>query len=541
MTFGVWHEWGRQIFVGRSAMTEAASRRFRAAGLLLLLAALALSLAGLFLKAPHYDEAISLLVVAGHGHPQWPGEPAAAETLRQIFDNRISFVSLLREVSNVEVHPPLHSIALWMVQGLAGLNIVASRMLSFLAGIGILLCMGWIWRRDSGAGTFGTFAFLLILATAVGFYAQATYGRGYSLATLFLCAGFVGVRRLADLADRPLPASKESVFAAMVGLVCGLAPLTHYLSGFVAPVVALTGMVLLLRLRRLGAAAILGAAALLPAIAAGYFAITQHNSGYYHWAFNSGLIELFLHQLQNMLLYEDPEIPVSGQVLAIVLGGIILTLVALVGAVTRYRRMTGQFWIVVYPALLVGVHLSGIIGLSLYMNQGLISARFTALIWPFIAMLKAAGILWLARSDRASWRMALPALLIVVQASILTAMLVDRSVGPWRRGDDIPASSRGSALLIVDLGFGRGTPGAVVLSAHPETRIWVVGMERLGQEGAIDIASSYKELHVALSPRTVSDENYDIETLPKFPLFRSYAEQQTENPYHRYFIWTAGD
>ena len=94
-----------------------ASQRASAVRLIALIAVLAVPfswfVAGIFVQGIEYGETISLLIVSGHSLPDWPEGPFPADAMKSLFRDRARLGSLLRDVRDHDVHPPLYHLTLW--------------------------------------------------------------------------------------------------------------------------------------------------------------------------------------------------------------------------------------------------------------------------------------------------------------------------------------------------------------------------------------------------------------------------------------------
>lgn len=499
-----------------------------------------LFLTGILLQGPEYDEAISLLNISGNTSPNWPQGPVAAADLQQIFQQRATLSGLLEDLRNTDVFPPLHYLALWLIQAASGTNLQIFRALSMLAVLaGLFLLVEPLRVATTVRGPVGSTVLTLIFLTGPAAYYAATTARSYALAILFLCLAYAATLML--LRSEHLAAGRrggraELFGAATVGLACGLAVMTHYMALFAAA--ALAGIVFLnlVKNRRWPAASALvltGTPAVLVAI---YFLYRQIHRGAGHFAEFSGPLSLSGKVLFGLFAVPPNEsLPPTGAILVLLSAALSALIVAC--AVARLLREPGERAAIGLPLLLIAVHIGGLVVLSFVKGMAIDSPRYMSLVWPFAALTLAHGTRFLLWPGRAAYsvRLALPILLIAANTGIMIACLADSPGANWGRIARAAGQAPDGALLVVDAGYRRGTPAAIALSAPPAVQLWIVTPDRLSAADPQAIAGRYHRLDVALSYRRESREAIGrwFET---FARTANWDEQETGIPGYRRFV-----
>jgi hypothetical protein len=154
--------------------------------------------------------------------------------------------------------PPLYYLVLHAWMDLVGAGDVAVRSLSGLFSVAALPLMWMAGRRLAGDRPWVPWAGVLLLASSPFAIRYATEARMYSLVVLLVLAGFLA---LDTLLRRRSPRA-----AVVLGAVTGTLLLTHYWSFFL---VAVVGVLLVVRWRHPDPAHRAGARRALPAMAAG--------------------------------------------------------------------------------------------------------------------------------------------------------------------------------------------------------------------------------------------------------------------------------
>ena len=436
--------------------------------------------------------------------------------------------------------PPLHPLALWLVHFLAGPNLIAHRTLSLACVLVALLALISGWKLDEKANAHSWVWAALILSTLPATYYAATTARGYGLASLLLSIAFFG---FILLIHKRVPGSSSGTKAglllpAVIGLTTGLAFLTHYLASLAAGVLVFNSLCLLGRRRKWQCIAALLAAGFVPVVIAGYFVLYGAGSGPGHLRAFPGMLELTIVLLVKMLVFVPGEGPPNAGLALFRL--ILFTtpgLALLIGAalIHRFRRERGQLWVLGLALQAVVVHIAGLMFLSYVTDKTLEAPRYLSIVWPFTAFVLAKGALWFS-SDQPARRLGwvVPVLLIGVQVGQLLLALTDSPGQPWVKIARAAETSSRQPLLIMDGTWGRGS-GAMILSAAPQTCLWIVTPDDLAAAPTKDLLSSYNELHMALSWNNMARgkmENW----LSRLKATSSFVEEESKIADHRHLI-----
>jgi hypothetical protein len=505
---------------------------WRSFGLLMLAAAAFLpTLAGIFAQGPEYDEAIVMLTVSGHTGPIWPQEPAIAGEIQAMFADRTDITTLLADIRNTDVHPPLHYVAAWLMHLVTGPNLPAQRMLSLAALAGCLFLLVGQWRRDVDGDLPSTVVFILLFTLAPASYYAGSTARGYALVFLLLTAAYVALRRLAGDRETLLATSSLGP-AAVVGIGTGLALLTHYLAAVPAAVLGFAALTLLARRRDWRGLAILCASAAVPVLIAGWFLLSQLDArgGYEPLAFPGFAAVLWQMAISLFILTPSEWLPVPEAGYSM-LSTAAMTAVALFAAaiLAVRKRDFMKLWL---PIIIVVSHVVGLTLQQWVSGASLTFPRYLAIVWPFTAIVLAHGALWYRR--RIPGGMAVPALLVAVYVFQVGLALIAMPGAPFKYIVEDAIARPGNTILLVDRGYGRGIPGAIVLAAPVESRLWVVTPEQLEAAPASVLPDGFDEIHFALSINESSKEPIS-RWLDRFPDRAPYVEQDTDIFLHRYF------
>lgn len=500
---------------------------------LLVLAAVAFlpTLAGIFAQGPEYDEAIVMLSVSGHTGPAWPQQPAAAGEIQAMFADRTDFAALLADIRNTDVHPPLHYVAAWLMHLVTGPNLSAQRMLSLAALAGCLFLLAGQWRRDVDGNLPSTVLFILLFTLAPASYYSGSTARGYALVFLLLTAAYVALRRLAG--DRgAMPAISSLGPAAVVGIGTGLALLTHYLAAVPATVLGFTALALLAKRRDWRSLAVLCACAVVPVLIAGWFLLGQLDArgGYEPLAFPGFAPLLWQMAVSLFLLTPSEWLPMPEAGYSMLSTGA-TTAAALFGAaiLAARKRDFMKLWL---PIIIVVSHVVGLALQQWASGAPLTFPRYLAIVWPFTALVLAQGALWYRH--RIPGGMAVPVLLVAAYVFQVGLALTSMPGAPFKYIVEAANARSDNAILVVDRGYGRGIPGAIVMAAPAQTRLWIVTPEMLEAAPANILAGDLDEIHFALSIRDSSKEPIS-RWLDRLPDYAPYSEQETDIVLHRYF------
>ena len=325
----------------------------------------------------------------------------------------------------------------------------------------------------------------------------------------------------------------------VIGLADGLAILTHYLAIFAAVALGCNAAVALARRRNWRGIVVLLAAGALPAVIAGYFLFFQIESRPNQFAGFPGFAELGMLLLVKMFLATPAEgLPDTTLTLFrfIFFASPVLILLIVAGLIRRLFRDRDGSSVLGLALQVVAVHILGLMLLSYLSDKTIQQPRYLAIIWPFTVFVLAKSALWFTtRSSGIGAGWAVPVLLIGVQAGRVLLALTDSPGQPWRRIAQSAERAGPTSLLIVDRGFGRAVPGAIVYSASPRTQLWIVSPDDLEQARTEDLISPFSELHVALSLNDATS-NKVKNWLSRLKATSSFVEQETKIDNHRHLI-----
>jgi hypothetical protein len=507
---------------------------WRAAWLkLLTVAAFLPILAGIFLQGPEYDESIMMLTVSGHTGPVWPEVPVAAGEIQAMFDDRTDLATLLADIRNTDVHPPLHYVAAWLTHLLTGPNLPAQRLVSLAALAGCLFLLLGQFRRDVGGDLPATIVFTLLFTLAPASYYAGSTARGYALVFLFLSAAYVALRRLAE--DRAVvPARSSAGPAAVIGIGVGLTALTHYLAVVPAAVLGFAALALLTKQRDWRGLAVLCASAAVPVLVAGWFLLNQLDTrgGYDPVAF-PGFAAMFAQLTVSLFLRVPNEnLPLPEGAVSLLFAGVSVAF-AVVAATILALRDRNRFMRLGLPLMVIVLHMLGIAIQQWASGAPLEKPRYAGLVWPFAAIVLAHGALWYRHRFRRG--MAVPVLLIGAYILQVGLALIYTPGAPYKYVAEATKAHPGNAILMIDRGHGRGIPASVVLAAPAGTLLWIVTPEMVEASSIPTQLRSYDRLHFAISVEPGSSERIS-RWLDDLPQHTPYVEQDTDILRHRWFI-----
>ena len=500
-----------------------------------------LLVAGIFVQGIESDEAISLLMISGQATPDWPEGPFPAAVMQSFFRDRARFVPLLRDVRATDIHPPLHLLTLWSLHWFVGPNLILHRGLSLAAVVATLGVMVLIWRRDEEGISSSLVPALLLALTLPATYYAATTARGYALVSLLLSLAFLGVTLLAGRkSDGPaLNAGQSLVIPGVIGLATGLAILTHYLASFAAAVVGCHALVALARRRNWRDIVVMLAAGAVPAVIACYFLFFQFGSRPNQFAGFPGFSEMGMQLFLKIFIttpVEGPPDTTLSLFRFIFFTLPVLILLILAGLVHRLFRDRDGRPVLGLALQVIVVHIMGLMVLAYLSDKTIHQARYLAVIWPFTVLVLAKSALWFTtRSSGMGPGWAVPVLLIGVQAGQVLLALTDSPGQPWRRIVQSAERAGQTSLLIVDRGFGRPVPGAIVYSAAPRTQLWIVSPDDLEQARNEALLGPFSDLHIALSFNSVTRDKVES-WLSRLKATSSFAERASKIAQHRHLI-----
>ncbi|MCA8881577.1 MAG: glycosyltransferase family 39 protein [Rhodobacteraceae bacterium] len=194
-----------------------------------------------------FDEAITLLELAGDAAPDWPHGLTTAGSIASAFDGHASLSGLGELLKATDVHPPLYywTASLW--GDIVGQTKTGLRSLSLAC---ILLAAFLLSRIGAIFGPFAQVAAPIIFLVSPATIFAAINARGYGLALLLLVAMTAcALRGIRPSDPDGGEADRGADFAiAAAGAFGGAAFLTHYFTLFAtAPALGLMGIFALRR------------------------------------------------------------------------------------------------------------------------------------------------------------------------------------------------------------------------------------------------------------------------------------------------------
>lgn len=364
----------------------------------LLAAALIISLVTLFSQGVEYDEAITLLQLAGNSSPQWPDKVTTAQELRRVLGGTASFHDLMASLVEGDVHPPLFYAVSWALKPVLGAGVVGYRLLSFGVVLASMAILWPIWRRLSHRDSSRALLYsVFFLASPFVFY-MATTARNYALATAMLVVALAISLRLLRRSDR--------FFALALGIAAGLAVFSNYLALFVAGFLVLSVLSVLITRRDWTDCALLVAGFVIVLIFTGLFLVNQIDARPDQQHGFPG-VGIFFPVLIFLLSADIPNEHDANIVPALLLVG--LTATAFLGAAFR-------LWISREKELLlisgcVVAHVIGLTILAFAFDKNLGLSKYLVPAAPFLTTTIAAGALWfIGRSRLTVYLFLLPAI-----------------------------------------------------------------------------------------------------------------------------------
>ena len=180
-----------------------------------------------------YDEAITLLDIAGNPIPKWPSGIHSTSEVLSVFSGTGEIKDIPNILIKTDVHPPVYYVIANIWAQLFGNNIVAVRSLSVLmSGAAMFLIWGTFYQKsaDRKAAFLGSSVALLFMIASPTFAYVTLNARGYSVA-MFLV---VAVIFLAHLQINEKARNQKKVFILLTGtgMLSALAFLTNYMTIF---------------------------------------------------------------------------------------------------------------------------------------------------------------------------------------------------------------------------------------------------------------------------------------------------------------------
>ncbi|MEM6422013.1 MAG: hypothetical protein AAF698_05435, partial [Pseudomonadota bacterium] len=337
------------------------------------------------------------------------------------------------------------------------------RLLSVLAVLG---AAAFLWRA-SDRGTIGVIAVALFLLSP-NIASAAESARGYVVGVLLLAAAYA-------FAASALRADKLTPGRAMVAaLAAGAAVHAHHLA--LMPGLGLIGLTVMRIGRQRPSAAILSlliyGAVVVMAVP---LLLEQHDNRPDQFA---GFRDVGQELLAFMRIVLGGLVELPGPLWVVGLHHVVLSTVLAVGLVAVFRDRSVAALLALAA---LATHLAGVLIAFIVFDRSLAGIfgndRFSAFMMPFLVIIAAEGLVFLARQR--------PARGALLGAAVATLLIVGWRDGaapipPWRatltREQIDRAASLGEAetLAIVPRGYGRGGPASWALSLPPDTPMAVV-------------------------------------------------------------------
>jgi len=447
-------------------------------------------LPGLFSRAIWYDEAITLLEMAGHASPSWPAdEPKPAYVAKKQFEGLPTLSKITDQLIKTDIHPPVYYWCLSMWRQCFGSSLEAARSFSLICSLGTILIF-YLLLREGQIRYPLIPAFIFGLSTSSVHYAHEA--RSYSLALFFITSGAF----FAFLADRISDRDKNcaGLYSLFMAIFCGLAFGTHYLALF--PV---AGILLWHLFNQWSKSTFL---AIVPIILAGVIALIaifpllsqigqrphQFTSfpGFYHTA--SMLI------LMNMHVFYSSMVGLSAFSWFWVCLVPILIGVSTAQLLKSWSTCNRKFiWLILLLAI---TPTFGLLLLDISFNKNLALCRYLVFSAPAISVVLSYGIINLISSKKRIGVLLLGTLLVFQ----LTGINWGKESVPIYEGSNmrsiakaIKKFSSSSHLVVIGAGYGRGHPGTVIYELDPETKILLLN-KNTHMKDLIDQVVNYEDV-----------------------------------------------
>jgi hypothetical protein len=427
--------------------------------IVLLLAALVL-LAAAWQRGTEYDEGYTVFLASGTARPDWPAVPFRASDMRGAYHGHSSATRIAEDLRQNDVHPPLYFWAAAAWRGVAGTDLLTTRLLSVLCSLAALVVLAHL---AASAGAPPALAVLLTLG-CYGFSYTGAIARGFALAQWFTLSGVL----LLLLAER----RRRIATAFAGGLLLGAATLTNYLAAFVAAAALLWLVPQRSRDVALWLAGCFGFALVLPADLFFFLAQRDSRTGQFPpFHIFPSLVRLGRYAAANVFgglpLYLEG---LARTVLGVALSALWAGLVVLIAV--RWRRLGSPG-----PRALLGMAAiapaMGLILLGLVFDNTPIELRYLAFAVPFFAVLLAAAIASVPRQAA----VALSLLVLGIQAASLLGMITRPETMQPQRAIEREAArfADDDGLVLVPRGNdGVGVVGAMVNEAPDGLRLLTV-------------------------------------------------------------------
>jgi len=381
-------------------MSRLAPRSYLAAIplLLLLLFAAAICLPGLLSRAISYDEAITLLEVAGKAYPDgraasevvvgapgigvpgWPRTPQPVGKFKPWFHEDASLSDIAAQLRRADVHPPLYYWTLSFWRQVFGRSLEAARALSLVCSLASVVLLYWLCVAGGVRyPLIPSLTFALASSTAD----QAQQARAYSMAIMLVWgAALVAVLLWKHPPKRPR--NRFFCFTAF-GLLSAASFLTNYLAAIPAGAIILWLAVVMKRGRTAFLMIVAGVACVTvlpwaPALADHIRARPDQFAGFPGFVVGVAFqINIYAHMLLN-----PAQIGQAGS-LAFVIG---IAAAACLGAVALLRTESVEeprFLTLLWALALAPV--AAILALNILFDKHLIQARYFVYALPAFAVL----------------------------------------------------------------------------------------------------------------------------------------------------------
>ncbi len=486
-------------------MSHETGNRFEVPLLLALLVVLAaVRVPCLVQRAVYYNEALTLLEVSGHPRPSWPSDPVPASVGKEQLEG--ATIAGRR----ITIHPSLYYWGLSQWRKLFGDSIEAARAFSMPFSLATVLLVYLLARAARMKHPLVPTLFFGLTMGSVHFAHEA---RNYSMSCFFVTLG--ALLAYAGSQTPVTPRGRAVGYASALGVSCGLAFYTHYLTLFPIGVILL--WFLLFRWRASRVLAILPAVLAAVPLAAGLLVsrAAEHRPGAGGGSLSRQLVSLAEAHL--MVLFTGIYIGFIRTVLVWVL--LIALLVFGIWQLRRVPRgMDGK--LVLLLAGLAAAPFAGVLLLHLWYGRYFYEPRYTVLAGPALAIFISYGLLQLVAVKR---RLGL-CLLTALPLLQLTGINWTYEKPPSYLGGSemrtfaatVRARTPASQVVAIGAGAGRGVPGTVVYELDPSTMMLVFD-EKTDLEGLASAVERYEDVWVVFSgePHTAGVEKKLVERLVK--------------------------
>lgn len=421
-----------------------------------------------------YDEAITLLELAGNAAPGWPEGIVPAESHRQAFDGSTSFPGILQALYDTDVHPPLYFVVALGWTKLVGADLFNLRLLSvlFVLGAGLVIA-----RCAAPQGKLTQFLAVLIFFGAPMTLWAGVNTRGYGLALLLVSAGILTCTRELSKEEGEEGGRDTLRLVSLTGLFGGLAFLTHYLTLLV--VGPLFALLALLRLRR-APLAVFSGSALYALCAAAVSPMLRKHLGARPDSFPG--FESFATELTALIVILFAAVTEPAQQLWINLPQFLIFLALLAAAMVFALRCAGRDKTVAIQVLGLCGFCCGLFVLFAVTDKSLAKAnglaRYSTLAVPFLALLIGRVPAELRRRSKALGGVAIAAVAAFIAITWWDGEL---RKAQWANGTNftavaaaLPQVENGRALMVVPRGHGRGMPGTWAHEVPPKVPMLVI-------------------------------------------------------------------